>query len=73
MPQICKYFLILFSVWCFNIEARSLDDILESKFIVIAVYDDYAPFSERKGEVASGIDIDVAQKIADNLGVSLRL
>lgn len=69
----CKYLLILFCACCFNIEARSLDDILESQYIVIAVYDDYAPFSERKGDVATGIDIDIAQKIALSLGVELRL
>lgn len=73
MLKRCKYVFVLLSVLCFNLEARSLDDILESQYIVIAVYDDYAPFSERKGDNSFGIDIDIAKKIADDLGVALRL
>lgn len=53
--------------------ARSFDDIIENKEIVVAIYRDFEPFSKLEDGVATGIDIDVAQKIAAALKVKLKL
>jgi ABC-type amino acid transport substrate-binding protein len=56
-----------------TVEDRELDDVLESGFIEIAVYRDFAPFSfqDDSGE-ARGVDIDVGRLIAEGLGVEAR-
>lgn len=69
----CKLLALLLSVTCCWVQARSLDDILESQFIVIAVYNDYLPFSKNIDGQATGIDVDIAKHIAKELGVELRL
>jgi polar amino acid transport system substrate-binding protein len=56
-----------------HVAARSFDDIIENKEIVVAVYRDFAPFSTMQDGQGTGIDIDVATKIASKLGVKLRL
>lgn len=53
--------------------ARSYDDIIESNEITVAVYSDFIPFSYQENGQAKGIDVDVAQHIAKQLGVTLRL
>ena len=66
--------LCLLSLCVANVtHARSLDDINESKYIVIAVYDNYLPFSARVEGVPSGIDVDIATHIAKTMNVELRL
>ncbi len=54
--------------------ARVIDDVIDSGFITIFVYQDYAPYSfqDENGE-ATGIDVDIAKKFAESLGVELRL
>ncbi|MEY8213294.1 MAG: transporter substrate-binding domain-containing protein [Colwellia sp.] len=52
---------------------RSYDDIIESNEIFIAVYNDFPPFSYKDNGKAKGIDIDLAQIIAKQLDVKLRL
>lgn len=67
-------FALLVSLWNLNVaQARSLDDITESGYIVIAVYSDYLPFSAKVDGQPTGIDIDIAKQIARQLGVTLRL
>lgn len=52
--------------------SRPIDDVVDSGFITIALYEDYAPYSwEVDGEV-TGIDADIARLLAKNLGVELR-
>lgn len=50
------------------------DAIMERGFIEIGVYEDFAPYSWRdaSGQLV-GVDVDLAQLIADELGVELRL
>jgi len=57
----------------FETQARSLDDIKESKKIVVAVYSDYLPFSSKIDGNAVGIDVDIARRIASSLDVELEL
>lgn len=48
---------------------RSYDDIVASGVIRVAVYENFAPFSYRDGDVMKGVDIDLARHIAGRLGV----
>ena len=50
------------------------DAIMERGFIEIGVYQDFAPYSWRddSGQLV-GVDVDLAQLIADDLGVELRV
>lgn len=53
-------------------QARPIDEVIESGFITVSLYSDYAPYSwETDGEVL-GIDADIARLLADNLGVEIR-
>jgi polar amino acid transport system substrate-binding protein len=53
--------LILLCWWSANVAARSFDDIIESKYINIAVYNDYPPYSYLDADTARGIDVDIAK------------
>ena len=53
--------------------ARSYDDIIDSKEITVAIYRDFAPFSYQIDGLPQGIDVDVAQHIAQQLNVELKL
>lgn len=56
-----------------NVVGQDLDTILERGVIRIAAYDEFAPFSYRVGREPQGIDVVLAEAIAERLGVSLRL
>jgi polar amino acid transport system substrate-binding protein len=58
---------------CATAFSRSYDDIIESNEIVIAVYNDFQPFSYVEEGREKGIDVDLAHVIAKELGVKLRL
>lgn len=51
--------------------ARPLDDVAARGRLRVAVYRDFPPFSFRKDGVLTGIDVDVADLIAQKLGVRL--
>ncbi|WP_244896830.1 substrate-binding periplasmic protein [Vibrio panuliri] len=53
--------------------ARSYDDIIDSKYITVAIYSDYPPFSYLSDGVPKGIDYEIAQRIAKEMQVDLRL
>ncbi|MEM1187561.1 MAG: transporter substrate-binding domain-containing protein [Pseudomonadota bacterium] len=56
-----------------EVEDRTLDDVVESGFIEIAVYRDFAPYSfEDEEGKAQGLDIAIGQLIAEGLGVEAR-
>lgn len=59
-------FIFLLSVFAF---ARSLDDIKNSGEIIIAVYEDFPPYSYVENGVAKGIDIELGTKVAKSLNV----
>ncbi|GAB2697547.1 transporter substrate-binding domain-containing protein [Aliiglaciecola sp. 3_MG-2023] len=52
--------------------ARSFDDIMESGYITVAVYNDFPPYSFKDNKVPRGIDVDVAAQIAKNLNLDVR-
>ena len=53
--------------------ARPLDDVRDSGAIRIAVYRDFAPFSEVSNGNFSGVDVEIGRAIAERLGLSSRL
>ncbi len=53
--------------------ARPYDDVIDSGFITIFVYSDYAPYSWEEDGAYRGIDVEVAEYIAEYLGVELSL
>lgn len=54
--------------------ARPIDDVIDSGYITIFVYEDYAPYSwqDDSGEY-QGIDVEIARHFAKDLGVELRI
>ena len=53
--------------------ARPLDEVIERNRLRVAVYRDFHPFSYREGGVLKGIDVDLAQAIAERLHVKADL
>lgn len=51
------------------LEARSIEQIQESGEIIIAVYEDFPPYSYMENGEAKGIDIAIAKRIAKSLNV----
>ena len=62
-------FAVLATVLCAPANARPLDDVIASKVLKIAVYEDNAPFSWSIGGVAKGVDVDFGKALARELGV----
>jgi ABC-type amino acid transport substrate-binding protein len=61
--------LILLTIFA---QGRSIEDIQDSKEIVIAVYENFAPYSyKEKGEL-KGIDVELGQILAKSLGVKAK-
>lgn len=56
------------------LQARPIDDVIDSGYVTIFVYEDYAPYSfEDNDGNMQGIDVEIARKFAEDLGVELRL
>jgi ABC-type amino acid transport substrate-binding protein len=53
--------------------ARPLDEVVSSGSVRVALYGDNAPFSSEEAGRPRGIDVDLAQAIAEKLGVKLDL
>lgn len=53
--------------------ARPLDEVIESKYIRIFVYENFPPYSYYgPDKKITGIDVEIAEKIAEKLGVKLQ-
>ena len=56
-----------------SVMARSYDDVIESGYIEVALYEKFPPYSYiDDGGEAAGVDVDVAKEIAKEMGVKLR-
>lgn len=55
-----------------TIVGQDLDQILDRGFMTFAVYEDFEPYSWMKDGKPTGIDIDIAQMIADEIGVEAK-
>ncbi len=56
-----------------NTVGESLDEILAKGRVKVAVYEDYRPFSFVGGGELVGIDVEIAKRIAEGLGLRLEL
>lgn len=55
-----------------QLHARPLDEVVDSGYLTVFVYQDYAPYSwERDGELV-GLDVDIARIMGEKLGVEIR-
>ena len=52
-----------------NINARTIEEIKESGNIIIAIYENFPPYSFIEDGVEKGIDIELGKEIASSLGV----
>jgi len=63
-------FSLLFSAMvATEVAARPLDDVMASKVLRVVLYEDNAPFSWDDNGVARGIEVELAQAVAEKLGV----
>lgn len=55
-----------------GLQARPLDDVVDSGKLVVFAYSDYAPYSwqDASGE-AQGIDVEIGRRFAESLGVDV--
>lgn len=72
LPALLLSTLAGFGIWSGTAQADALDNILDAGIIKIAVPDDFPPFGERTEGKLEGYDIDVANLIAEGLGVKLK-
>lgn len=53
--------------------STSLDKIKADGYVTMSTNAEFEPFEYKDGDKISGIDVDIAQKIADKLGVQLKV
>ncbi|MFW2544455.1 transporter substrate-binding domain-containing protein [Primorskyibacter sp. 2E107] len=56
-----------------DIVGQDFDQIVERGYLTVAVYEDYPPYSWEEAGQPRGIDVDIAQLIAEDMGVDLRV
>lgn len=54
-------------------QVRPFDDIIASGVLKVAMYDNFPPYSYRDGDRARGVDVDLAQKLAEGQGLRLEI
>lgn len=54
-------------------QVRPFDDMIASGVLKVAVYEDFFPYSYQQGGEPRGVDIALARKLAESLGVKLEL
>lgn len=63
-------YLLLFSlIFTGQAEARIYDDMVASGVMKVAFYRDFPPYSFLQGGESAGVDVDLAKKLADHVGV----
>ena len=66
--------LVILATIAAPLKARPLDDVIESKYIRIFVYENFEPYSYKGPDgKMTGIDVEIARRIAEEIGVELRL
>lgn len=59
-------------LWAGAAVAGGLDDIVARGELVVGVYRDFPPFSERQGETLTGIDIDLGAELARRMNLKVQ-
>lgn len=54
-------------------QSRSFDDVVDSGELIVGVYRNFPPFSYQQDGQPKGVDIDVGQVIADEMGLKMQL
>ena len=54
-------------------QVRPFDDIVASGVLKVAVYDNFPPYSFRDGDKARGVDVELAQKLAESQKLRLEI
>jgi len=57
----------------FSTDVRSFDDMIDAGTLKVAVYENFAPYSFTVDGQAKGVDVELAEQIAQELGVNLEL
>ncbi|GGK70060.1 substrate-binding periplasmic protein [Amphritea balenae] len=65
--------LVLALSWVGTAQARYYDDVIASGVITIGAYKDFPPYSFEQDGVASGVDIEIGRRIAQELGVTMQV
>jgi len=60
-------------LWVNIVQALTLDEVREQGYITVAVYENLPPYSYQVNNQPRGVDVDLAQAIAEGLNVTLRL
>lgn len=69
MKIILKLALLSSILFTITSNARSIEDIKDSGEIIIAVYEDFPPYSFVENGELKGIDVDLGKKVANSLNV----
>lgn len=51
---------------------RTYDKVIQSGYLIAAFYEDFPPYSWQEDFTPQGIDVDVARRIAERMGLDLR-
>lgn len=64
---------MLLSLAVSTVQARSYDDVMAEGVLLVAVYRDFPPYAYIEADQPKGVDVELAQTIADKLGLKLQL
>ena len=73
MKKIFCLVLFLAGFFCSGVSAAGINEIKNKGFVSISTNADFEPFEYREGSEIVGIDIDISKKIAESLGVGLKI
>ncbi|MCQ4261699.1 amino acid ABC transporter substrate-binding protein [Stutzerimonas stutzeri] len=55
------------------VKVRAFDDIIESGVLKVAMYENFPPYSYQQDGEPRGVDVELARKLAEGLGLKLQL
>ena len=73
MKKILCLALFLAGIFCSSVSALGINEIKNKGFVSISTNADFEPFEYREDSEIVGIDIDISKKIAESLGVNLKI
>jgi len=74
MSVVKTFSILLLSLQLLSVVAfaRPYDEVVESGYVTVFVYQDYAPYSWKEAGELRGIDVDIARHFGKQLGVEVR-
>ncbi len=55
------------------VKVRAFDDIIESGVLKVAMYENFPPYSYQQDGQPRGVDVELARKLAEGLGLKLEV